>query len=307
MSMRFVGRERQLTVAREQLLDARAGRPEPMLITGESGVGKSMFLDRLADTARDDGFRVFRLDGDIARPRRPPSGADGRRRAVGRRIAPTPPRRGSRCRSRRVGDDDAPPCRPATRRRRCPPAVPRGRVDTHAGAAGDRRSAPGRRRHRGRCVVPHAPPPPPTGARRRDLADRHRRRDHVVRATSNGRWPPANSFQSPSGRSTTTSSRRSCELVPAGAPTATFVDALRARTGGMPFFAAELVDAMAAHPASGPGELTGSSSPCRDGWPPRSCTGCSRSAPTPGSWRRSSPCSAGSASIDCRRSPRSRR
>ena len=34
------------------------------------------------------------------------------------------------------------------------------------------------------------------------------------------------------------------------APTAAFIDALQARTGGMPFFAAELVDAMAAHPSS---------------------------------------------------------
>src|SRR4051812_9289887 len=77
---RFVGRERQLVVASEQLLNARAGRPAPLLITGESGAGKSMFLGRVVEEAEATGFRVFRLDGEsptTAGPHRALAGAVG--------------------------------------------------------------------------------------------------------------------------------------------------------------------------------------------------------------------------------------
>ena len=44
-----------------------------MLITGESGAGKSMFLAHLAGMAAASGFQVFRLDGES------PTGAGGYR------------------------------------------------------------------------------------------------------------------------------------------------------------------------------------------------------------------------------------
>jgi DNA-binding CsgD family transcriptional regulator len=66
----FVGRIKELAVAADLLQRARAGRPAPLLVSGPPGSGKTAFLRRVVDDARHLGFRTVlisadRVDADI--------------------------------------------------------------------------------------------------------------------------------------------------------------------------------------------------------------------------------------------------
>ena len=54
----LVGRERELRLARQVMLDVRTGRAATIVVDGEGGVGKTSFLQALGDEARADGMRV---------------------------------------------------------------------------------------------------------------------------------------------------------------------------------------------------------------------------------------------------------
>lgn len=54
----FVGREDELDRARAALTVARAGRTQLLLISGESGIGKSRLAEQVGEVARDAGDRV---------------------------------------------------------------------------------------------------------------------------------------------------------------------------------------------------------------------------------------------------------
>jgi eukaryotic-like serine/threonine-protein kinase len=55
----FVGRRRELEALGRALADTRDGRPVAVLVTGESGIGKSALVQRFADDRRDDGTVVL--------------------------------------------------------------------------------------------------------------------------------------------------------------------------------------------------------------------------------------------------------
>jgi len=55
----FVGRRRELDALGRALADTRDGRPVAVLVTGESGIGKSALVQRFADDRRDDGTVVL--------------------------------------------------------------------------------------------------------------------------------------------------------------------------------------------------------------------------------------------------------
>jgi DNA-binding NarL/FixJ family response regulator len=60
----FVGRTKELAAAGELLQRARAGQPAPLLVTGLPGSGKSAFLRRVVDDARHQGFRTVVISAD---------------------------------------------------------------------------------------------------------------------------------------------------------------------------------------------------------------------------------------------------
>src|SRR5262245_65881255 len=54
----LVGRDAPLELATRRLDEAAAGRGQFLLLAGEAGIGKSRFIDAIANTATDRGFRV---------------------------------------------------------------------------------------------------------------------------------------------------------------------------------------------------------------------------------------------------------
>ncbi len=64
MHERFVGRDAELTVVAELLERARAAQPRPLLVTGASGTGKSMLVQRLVADAQASGFRALHVRGE---------------------------------------------------------------------------------------------------------------------------------------------------------------------------------------------------------------------------------------------------
>lgn len=90
----FVGRDEELALVRGAMEEVRRGRPRAVLLAGESGIGKSAFLDAVADDLRSRGprrLRVLRARDDDPSPYDPVADALGTEgvaaRARGRRIA----------------------------------------------------------------------------------------------------------------------------------------------------------------------------------------------------------------------------
>ena len=54
----LVGRERELRLAQQVMLDVRNGRAATIVVDGEAGVGKTSFIQALMNTARADGMRT---------------------------------------------------------------------------------------------------------------------------------------------------------------------------------------------------------------------------------------------------------
>ncbi len=61
MGERFVGREQELTAIRELVQRARVARPQPLVVGGASGSGKTMLLGRVAAEAAADGVGVLSI------------------------------------------------------------------------------------------------------------------------------------------------------------------------------------------------------------------------------------------------------
>jgi DNA-binding CsgD family transcriptional regulator/tetratricopeptide (TPR) repeat protein/energy-coupling factor transporter ATP-binding protein EcfA2 len=248
VSVRFVGRELPLRVAREQLVNAGDGRPEPVLITGESGAGKSMFLSHLAGIAAASGFQVFRLDGES----RTGTGAYRALAAAVARWASERPDAATATLARQVGSGAAPSLRPEDRRLLVVDAL-RQFFELAAATApvllaiddlhliDDDTADAGlflmRHLRRHRVLV--------TATWRTDVAVDNAVSDDLQRALAAGQLVPiALGPFDDDELSALVESRTGTT------PTADLVATLHARTGGMPFFAAELADAIAAHPAT---------------------------------------------------------
>jgi DNA-binding CsgD family transcriptional regulator len=62
----LVGRDNELVAGAESLRRARVGSPQPLLICGEPGSGKTSLLRQLLDDARSSGFRIVLARADRA-------------------------------------------------------------------------------------------------------------------------------------------------------------------------------------------------------------------------------------------------
>jgi len=58
-SAKFIGRDAELAALRQQLAQVKAGKGRALIMTGESGIGKSRLIDELAVWALTDGFTVL--------------------------------------------------------------------------------------------------------------------------------------------------------------------------------------------------------------------------------------------------------
>jgi len=245
VSDRFVGREAQLRVVHEQLNNALASRPEPVLITGESGAGKTMFLTRLGDDAAALGCRVFRLDGESpTKPgpygalagavaqwakERPDAATSTLRLEVNSAVATT-----SRAEDRRLLIVDA-LCHFVEKvAARAPVLLAIDDVHLIDDDTADAALFLMRHLRQQRVMV--------AATWRTDVAVDNAVSEDLQRAVASGQLV-AVTLGPFDGDELAALVESRAGIV----PTAGFVESLSARTGGMPFFAAELADAMATH------------------------------------------------------------